>query len=314
MTEHRRTSGGVPVPSPTLVQCDQLTVLGDGSHDHPLHAATGSTGTSFAAASRDGLTTLGSPVTVYVISVPGGITTVQGSQVSPISPAFDLLSSACGLISAHNGDGTVEVTTSGILTLTTAQWDTVTGDSGGLLPGVAYYVSPDRDAITGLPALTQTPPVAAGAYRVQVGVALTPLVMLVTPRAPYQVLGDQIVFPQQLFGSVNVGSVVQGGVAVASLASNSGAGSAGNAQVLGICVSTDPAIVQFAGVVALTTGQWDAVTGGSGGLTTGATYYLSTNPGLLTTVAPTTTGYKVQLGVAASATELAISPYLQLLP
>jgi len=41
MSEFQRITGGVPVPSSTLVQTDQSTILGDGSHDHPLHAGPG---------------------------------------------------------------------------------------------------------------------------------------------------------------------------------------------------------------------------------------------------------------------------------
>ena len=41
MSETRITVGGAPVSSLTIVQCDQETVLGDGSHDHPLRAGPG---------------------------------------------------------------------------------------------------------------------------------------------------------------------------------------------------------------------------------------------------------------------------------
>jgi hypothetical protein len=65
---------------------------------------------------------------------------------------------------------------------------------------------------------------------------------------------------------------------------------------------------QTNGVVILTTGEWDAVTGGSGGLTPDSEYFLSaTTAGLLTTTAPTTAGHVVKpLGVALSTTELAL--------
>jgi hypothetical protein len=57
--------------------------------------------------------------------------------------------------------------------------------------------------------------------------------------------------------------------------------------------------------VTATTGQWDAVTGGSGGLTPGVYYYVSAaTAGLLTTTAPTTTGEVVKQAIwAISSTE-----------
>ena len=60
------------------------------------------------------------------------------------------------------------------------------------------------------------------------------------------------------------------------------------------------------GILTATTEQWDAVTGGSGGLTPGAKYYLSAETaGMLTDTAPTGSGqYVVKVGNALSTTEL----------
>lgn len=41
MADTRINAGSSPVPSPTLVQCDQETVVGDGSHERPLRAGPG---------------------------------------------------------------------------------------------------------------------------------------------------------------------------------------------------------------------------------------------------------------------------------
>ena len=64
--------------------------------------------------------------------------------------------------------------------------------------------------------------------------------------------------------------------------------------------------VQTNGVLTATAVQWNAITGGSGGLTTGSVYFLSpTMAGQITTTAPTTSGqYVVQVGIALSTTEL----------
>lgn len=61
------------------------------------------------------------------------------------------------------------------------------------------------------------------------------------------------------------------------------------------------------GEITATTGQWDAVTGQSGGLTAGSRYYLSeSTAGNLSTTAPTT-GYYVEVGVALSTTKLKVN-------
>lgn len=66
--------------------------------------------------------------------------------------------------------------------------------------------------------------------------------------------------------------------------------------------------IQFFGIVTATTGQWDAVTGGSGGLTPGSYYYVSAaSAGQLTTTAPTTTTEVVKEALwAFSSTEALI--------
>jgi hypothetical protein len=68
--------------------------------------------------------------------------------------------------------------------------------------------------------------------------------------------------------------------------------------------------IQYGGIVTLTTAQWDAAFGTSGGLTFGTTYYLSpSTAGLGTVTCPTTTGQYVQIiGIALSSTELLFNP------
>lgn len=68
-------------------------------------------------------------------------------------------------------------------------------------------------------------------------------------------------------------------------------------------------VVDPYGELALTTAQWDAVTGQSGGLTPSAIYYLGLAPGTLTTTPPSSSGQLVcQVGRAMSATSLFVSP------
>jgi hypothetical protein len=61
------------------------------------------------------------------------------------------------------------------------------------------------------------------------------------------------------------------------------------------------------GELSATTGQWDAVTGQSGGLTSGSVYYLSeATAGRLTTSAPTT-GWVLTVGIALSTTKMKVN-------
>lgn len=70
--------------------------------------------------------------------------------------------------------------------------------------------------------------------------------------------------------------------------------------------------IQTDGLFTATTAEWDAVTGATGGLTPGATYFLSAaTAGRITATAPTNTGeFVVRLGKAISTTaiELTIQP------
>ena len=60
----------------------------------------------------------------------------------------------------------VNVQTDGVLTATTAQWDTVTGGSSGLTAGSVYYLDPLTPG-----AITTTAPTTSGQYVVRIGKA-----------------------------------------------------------------------------------------------------------------------------------------------
>lgn len=67
-------------------------------------------------------------------------------------------------------------------------------------------------------------------------------------------------------------------------------------------------IVQKVGLLTLTTAQWDAAAGTTGGLTAGKEYYLSGTVGVLTSTVPATTGdHIVTVGIALSTTVLDIN-------
>jgi hypothetical protein len=91
------------------------------------------------------------------------------------------------------------------------------------------------------------------------------------------------------------------------------ADAAATVRVLGLVTDVtvsagQPANVRTSDVLVATTGQWDAITGQTGGLTPGAFYYLDpATAGKMTTATTSTTGqYLVRLGQAISATEFDI--------
>jgi len=83
-------------------------------------------------------------------------------------------------------------------------------------------------------------------------------------------------------------------------------------QVVGFVSSVAPdplaPTIQTSGKLALSTSQWDVITGGSGGLIPGATYYLSVIFGQITVTAPSVpTTFRVQVGVAIDSETLLLS-------
>lgn len=95
MTEVRQTAGGPAVLSTTLVQCDQIAIVGDGSHERPLRA-TGSgsrTGGSGSPVISDqvtvvGLGTIASPLRAGDVPVAADGSTIlgDGTKKNPLDP------------------------------------------------------------------------------------------------------------------------------------------------------------------------------------------------------------------------------------
>lgn len=81
----------------------------------------------------------------------------------------------CKAAVAASGTGTFQ--SNGQATLTTAQWDSVTGQTGGLTPGAVYYLS---SATAGR--LTTTAPTSG--YVVVVGTGMSTTTMDLKPREP----------------------------------------------------------------------------------------------------------------------------------
>lgn len=85
------------------------------------------------------------------------------ANASATSDVIGLVREA-SVAAASNG----AVQSDGIFTATAAQWDAVTGQTGGLTVGSVYYLSP---ATAGR--LTITPPSAAGEYVARIGRAIS---------------------------------------------------------------------------------------------------------------------------------------------
>jgi hypothetical protein len=77
---------------------------------------------------------------------------------------------------------------------------------------------------------------------------------------------------------------------------------------IGDCAAGAIIGVQHANTMTLLTTQWDARTGGSGGLTSGTVYYVDpTTAGALTATAPSTVGqFQAPVGYAFSTTQMAL--------
>jgi hypothetical protein len=94
-----------------------------------------------------------------------------------------------------------------------------------------------------------------------------------------------------------------------------------SSKVIGLWYEFSTPIAQFgsfasSGILVATTTQWNAISGSTNGLITGARYYLDTaNAGRITSTVPSTSGlFIVPLGIALSTTEfeIAIQPSIQL--
>ena len=106
-------------------------------------------------------------------------------------------------------------------------------------------------------------------------------------------------------------------VAATAEADSARANAAATANAVGIAVTAaaaaDPVYLRYSGPVSLTTDQWDAVvTGGEGGLSVDAYYYVdSANAGKLVSTAPSAGGtFKTAVGLAISSTTLLVGQHV----
>lgn len=314
MTDTKRIAGGAPNMVNALVSADQDTIIGDGSRENPLRSGSGGGGGTFQAAFRGGSVEPAPGMAVFIsfVSEEGGVTTVQLTDVRGSDPASGVaaaFASVDGVIASVNLDGTVQVQTSGFLTLTTDEWDDLTGGSGGLTQGRSYFPTNETDGT-----ISSSAPTKPGDFITRIGTATNATTMLLLPTGPVQKLGDSIFFAGWDTIALPVGSVVyMSGNRVVAAATSDISVQQGQAAgvVAALDVNGDP-IVQFAGIVTLTVDEWDVVTNSSPPMKFDSAYYVDTSarPGHLTVIKPEE-GALVQVGIGISTTELLLSaPFL----
>lgn len=246
-------------------------------------------------------------------------------------------------IDSVSGASPVRVQCGGIVTLTTSEWDTATGGSGGLSVGEIYCAGGTSNLHQGLL------PAPNGPGLIPVGVALssTQLLLLFSPSvlarsilyfgsgstsaeldASGNTAGRVYSLPDKTGTFALLDDVPQGIVSLTAAASLSkvspvyisGAGAidkakadaASTAAAIGLTLaaigSSAQGQVQTTGIVTAATGDWDAITGGSGGLTANALYFVSpSTAGALTTTVPTTPGQLISpVGRALSTTQMSL--------
>jgi len=81
MTDHQRLTGKRPVSATTLVEADQITIRGDGSHEDPLHAILPRSHPGTLIIEDDGVPISGAPHTVIDFTGPGVRARDAGSGV-----------------------------------------------------------------------------------------------------------------------------------------------------------------------------------------------------------------------------------------
>ena len=289
---HPLHSGDVPVTA------DGTTILGNGTTENPLRQTPGLTPQEFTAlflpVFLPATPLPGTPVflSVFAFPSPGNPPIVNPSLSSPGQPGGN--GAVNGVIKSSTGS-IVQVQTAGLVTLTTAQWDAVTGDSGGLVMGTTYYTS------SSVGQLAAVRPAGAGTLVSEVGVGLNPTTLLITISSPVRnqdgfvlnetsgVLGNAVSFNINLLNPAVSDVNLQ------------------RATAIGVTARTSSGLTQTSGLVTLTPTQWAAITD-TGGLVGGFTYYVDTSahPGRLTAIEPST-GFAAQVGVALNTTTLILS-------
>jgi len=190
-------------------------------------------------------------------------------------------------------------------TLTTGQWDLITGGSGGLTPGVTYYLGTGAAGAY----LTTVEPPPGSAYSTRVGEAVSTTTMLIGIEPPKEATSPTY-YTATFATATDAGSPIY--TSAPSTVSQARANAAGTVEVVGLSAAavgsgaTGP--VKTNGVLTLTDAEWQARNEGGSSLVAGTVYYLSiATAGKITTTPPTGVGeYLVKIGTALSVTDFLI--------
>ena len=107
------------------------------------------------------------------------VTIVSALTVKRSSSANAGLTGAGGIVWSGNGPTLgMLMRAGGALELPTATWDLVTGDVGGLIPGVLYYLGTTPGT------LATAPPTQGGSFVTVIGRALSPTALLIEIGVP----------------------------------------------------------------------------------------------------------------------------------
>jgi hypothetical protein len=173
----------------------------------------------------------------------------------------------------------------GEVTLTTGEWDVITGGSGGLSPslGPVYYLS---SATAGR--ITTTAPTIKAPILIALSTTKAFVNIGVSSVSATSGGGSSTTFSSATLFAVGTPVYFNGTNWLTARADND---TTIVQYVVSVVTGSGPYnyTALASGEVTLTTGQWDARTGGSGGLVAGSTYYLSsttagaisTTPGLI---------------------------------
>jgi hypothetical protein len=174
MTDVRISATGQNVSSLAIVSADQVTILGDGTAENPLRAATSSVSSDFTANyGNDVPLSLGKSIRFNS----------NGEVITAIADGAIVQAAVAGVVVEILTGTLVRCRFRGLVELTIGQWDLVTGQSGGLTISAVYYLTNHDNPGDGDLGIDP------GDLVVQVGVALNATTMLVgLPAVPAETL------------------------------------------------------------------------------------------------------------------------------
>jgi len=173
MTQASTIAGGRANPALAIVSADQDTIIGNGTTEDPLRLGTGGQ-TTAVAVFGSGAVPKCTPMRPVALA-ERVVSSALASSNRSVATVMGLLVTGVAALQVDRAD-TIQY--EGVFEATTAEWDAVTGGSGGLIPGEPYYVSDTTGRITG------TAPNTSGHFITQIGISLSTTELLLQISAP----------------------------------------------------------------------------------------------------------------------------------